>query len=76
MLLPLRATVLDPPRIWRQYSEIGYAVGTLPGAGAIAVIGAMTIRSASAGLFITEATQVSPQGRPPISRRPRPRSRR
>jgi hypothetical protein len=36
----------------------------------------MTIRTASTGLIITEATQVSPQGMPPISRRPQLRSRR
>jgi glyoxylase I family protein len=31
ILLPLRATVLDPPQVWPQCSEGYHAVGTLPG---------------------------------------------
>jgi hypothetical protein len=29
--VPLRATVLDPPQVWPQYSEGYYAVGILSG---------------------------------------------
>jgi hypothetical protein len=45
ILLPLRATVLDPPQVWPQYSEGLLRCGYIAGAGAIAAIGAMTIRT-------------------------------